>query len=166
MPARFGMSLTFTILLDGISLLELFDARLMIEPEFAAKTAERPLIKDLDEIRETLSAMLTNTVEADRPSINRYTLPANRLRQRMFEPIQELLTESMQVIAQLAQPRAGTWVLQAGLLGHTRAQARQARHKMIDHSNYGQAVVLGACLEAKLSRQADLNLNIRLKDVQ
>jgi GntR family transcriptional repressor for pyruvate dehydrogenase complex len=47
----------FLILLDGVSLGELLETRLIVEPELAARAAERATLDDLRALRETLDAM-------------------------------------------------------------------------------------------------------------
>ena len=70
----------------------------MIEPELAAKAAERAPGRDLDAIRQTLSAMLTDTAKADaafHEAVCRAT--GNRVCQRMFSAIQHAFQAAMQV---------------------------------------------------------------------
>ena len=59
------LPLSLLILLDGVSLVELFEARLMIEPELAARAAECASSEDLADMRRTFPAMETDPVNAD-----------------------------------------------------------------------------------------------------
>lgn len=150
---------SFVILLDGISLLELFDARLAIEPEFAAKAAERASNSALDHIRQTLSQMLTNTAEADTAFHTAVCRAAgNRVGQRMFEAIQEALEQGMQVTAKLAPPeRALNFHTNIYSAIHLRHPV-QARQKMIEHLSDAQGVLLKACLEGRIPGQLGATL--------
>ena len=143
--------LSFMILLDGVSLLELFDVRLMIEPELAAKAAERASSEDLDAIRSTFPAMLNNTPRADaafHEAVCKAT--GNRVCQRMFEAIQDAFRHGMQVTSQLAPPeRALEFHKQVYSAIHLR-QPEQARRKMMEHLSDAQAILLTACLDGKL----------------
>src|SRR5215470_2292074 len=56
-PSILAEPLEFLILLDGISFHELMEARLIVEPELAARAAERASDDDLAEIRRELRAM-------------------------------------------------------------------------------------------------------------
>ena len=49
--------LAFTVLLDGISLFDLVETRLIVEPELAARAAERATMEDLGRLRTSLDAM-------------------------------------------------------------------------------------------------------------
>jgi GntR family transcriptional repressor for pyruvate dehydrogenase complex len=157
---------TFVILLDGISLLELFDARLIIEPELAARAAERAPHETLDSIRGTLSRMLVDTAEADTAFHQAVCKAAgNRVAQRMFEALQDALRNSMQVTTQLAPPeRALEFHTAVYSAIHLRNPAL-AREKMTEHLNDAQRVLLSACLEGKLSKQLKW-MTASAKDVQ
>src|SRR2546426_983200 len=49
-----GEPINFLILLDGISHSELFEARLIVEPELAARAAERATTEDLTALRQAI----------------------------------------------------------------------------------------------------------------
>ncbi|HEY7307390.1 MAG TPA: FadR/GntR family transcriptional regulator [Bryobacteraceae bacterium] len=145
--------LAFLLTLDGISVLELFDMRLMIEPEFAAKAAERAHGRSLDAIRNTLSSMLTETAEADAAFHEAVcTATGNRVCQRMFSAIQHAFRAGMQVTTKLAPPeRALEFHKQIYSAIHLR-QPAEARERMIDHLTDAQGVLLAAHLEGKLPK--------------
>jgi GntR family transcriptional repressor for pyruvate dehydrogenase complex len=140
--------LAFMLTLDGISMLELFDMRLMIEPEFAAKAAERAPGKSLDAIRNTLSSMLTETAEADAAFHEAVcSATGNRVCQRMFSAIQNAFRAGMQLTTKLAPPeRALEFHKQIYSAIHLR-QPAEARKRMIDHLTDAQGVLLAAHLE-------------------
>jgi GntR family transcriptional repressor for pyruvate dehydrogenase complex len=145
--------LTFMLVLDGVSLLELFDVRLIMEPELAAKAAERAPSKDLDAIRETLAPMLTETAEADAAFHEAVcTATGNRVCQRMFSAIQNAFRAGMLVTAKLAPPeRALEFHKQIYSAIHLR-QPAEARRRMTEHLTDAQRVLLAAHLENKLPK--------------
>src|SRR5690348_16934468 len=53
-PSILSESMEFLILLDGISFEELMDARLIVEPELAARAAERATPESLAQLRQSL----------------------------------------------------------------------------------------------------------------
>ncbi len=128
----------------------------MIEPELAAKAAERAPGRDLDAIRQTLSAMLTDTAKADaafHEAVCRAT--GNRVCQRMFSAIQHAFQAAMQVTAKLAPPeRALEFHTQIYSAIHLRKPA-EARTKMIEHLTDAQGLLLAAHLEGKLPKVLD-----------
>jgi GntR family transcriptional repressor for pyruvate dehydrogenase complex len=145
--------LTFMLALDGISMLELFDMRLMIEPELAAKAAERATSKNLDAIRDSLSAMLTDTAAADAAFHEAVcSATGNRVCERMFSAIQNAFRAGMQVTAKLAPPeRALEFHKQIYSAIHLR-QPVEAKRKMVEHLADAQSVLLAAHLEGKFPK--------------
>ncbi|MFN7992505.1 MAG: FCD domain-containing protein [Bryobacteraceae bacterium] len=144
--------LNFMVAIDGVSMLELFDVRLMFEPELAAKAAERAASKDLDAIRDTLSAMLTNTAEADAAFHEAVcNATGNRVCQRMFSAVQNAFRAGMQLTTKLAPPeRALAFHKEIYSAIHLR-QPDTARRKMIEHLTDAQGVLLAAHLDGKVS---------------
>src|SRR5947207_7358051 len=56
-PSMFAEPMKFLILLDGISFEELMDARLIVEPELAARAASRASPNEIDELGCSLAQM-------------------------------------------------------------------------------------------------------------
>jgi GntR family transcriptional repressor for pyruvate dehydrogenase complex len=67
-----GEPLNFLILLNGISLQELMEARMIVEPELAARAAERATPKTLADLRNEMDAMKAS--EADHKQLSRHDL--------------------------------------------------------------------------------------------
>jgi GntR family transcriptional repressor for pyruvate dehydrogenase complex len=143
--------LSFMLALDGISVLELFDMRLILEPELAARAAQRASSQDLDLIRSTLSSMFTDTAAADAAFHEAVcSATGNRVCQRMFSAIHNAFRAAMEVTSKLAPPeRALEFHRQIYSSIHLR-QPGEARRKMIEHLTDAQSLLLAAHLEGKL----------------
>lgn len=135
--------LSFVMLLDGISLLELFDLRLMIEPEMAAKAAERATGRDLDAIRLSLNQMPHDTARADaqfHEAICRAT--GNRLWYRIYQAIQAVFRQAMEITTKLAPPEhALGFHKQIYAAIHSR-EPEQARDRMRAHLMDARSILL------------------------
>src|SRR5215831_4622546 len=59
-PSILAEPMEFLILLDGLSFHELMEARLIVEPELAARAASRATLEDVAELRQTLTEMEEN----------------------------------------------------------------------------------------------------------
>lgn len=133
--------LEFVVLLDGISLGELAETRLVVEPELAARAAERATTDDLAALRESLRRMETGSderklIEADLAFHQAIFRAAdNRLCERLFSLIHRSMMTSIALTSQLVDG------------GHTlafhrpiynaidRRDAKEARRKMVEHLN-------------------------------
>src|SRR5438477_4012388 len=58
--------LEFLVLLDGISLFDLLETRIIVEPELAARAAERATSEDLADLRHSLDGIKTEKDEKKR----------------------------------------------------------------------------------------------------
>jgi GntR family transcriptional regulator, transcriptional repressor for pyruvate dehydrogenase complex len=92
----------FMIIVDGISFTELMEARLIVEPELAARAAERATSNDLTDLRAALDAMKAG--RHDRIVRAQHDLTfheaiarasANRVCQRMFSAIHKATIKSI-----------------------------------------------------------------------
>lgn len=146
-----SMPLTFLILLDGVSLVELFDARLMIEPELAARAAECASSDDLAAMRRTFALMETATARADtefHQAVCRAT--RNRICYRMFGAIHRAFEQGMQVTSRLAPLGRALEFHRAVYSAIHLRQPEQARLKMAEHLNDAKGLLLQACLNGEL----------------
>ena len=147
--------LTFLILLDGVSLVELFDARLMIEPELAARAAECASSEDLDRMCRSLSAMTTDTVNADiafHEAICEAT--RNRICHRMFGAIHRAFRQGMEQTSRLAPPQRALDFHRAIYSAIHLRKSEQARQKMTEHLLDAKNLLLQVCLEGDLPKPA------------
>jgi GntR family transcriptional repressor for pyruvate dehydrogenase complex len=132
------------VLLDSISLEELFETRMMVEPEIAARAAERANSQDLANLRAALNKM-KNALDAETHiegdlAFHNSILEAsgNRVCQRMFSVLQNALLNSMK--RTLSAPRTGLRSHQKILKAIQARKPAQARVFMLEHLNLGMAV--------------------------
>ena len=149
------LPLSFMILLDGVSLIELFEARLMIEPELAARAAESASSEDLEAMRRTFSRMTTDPVGADisfHGAVCRAT--RNRICHRMFGAIHAAFREGLVVTSRLAPEKALDFHQAIYSAIHVR-NPEGARQKMMEHLSHARTVLMQACLDGQLSEGRD-----------
>ena len=142
-----SVPLHFLILLDGISLLELFEARLMLEPELAARAAQSASGEDLEAMRRTFAAFKENPVEADihfHTAICRAT--RNRICMRMFEAIHRAFAQGMVLTSRLAPERALEFHRSIYTAIHLR-NPDESRKWMAEHLIHAKGLLLQAHLE-------------------
>jgi GntR family transcriptional repressor for pyruvate dehydrogenase complex len=145
-----SVPLTFLVLLDGVSLLEVFEARLMLEPELAARAAQSASSEDLDAMRRTFAAFKDNSVQADidfHISICRAT--RNRICMRMFEAIHGAFAEGMLLTSRLAPGRALDFHRSIYSAIHLR-NPEEARKLMTDHLIHAKGILLQAYLDGDI----------------
>lgn len=144
------LPLSLLILLDGVSLVEVFEARRMIEPELAARAAECASSEDLEAMRKTLPAMEADPVSADiafHEAICKAT--RNRVCWRMFGAINRAFREGMVLTSQIAPNQALEYHRAIYSAIHMR-KPEAAREKMSEHLNHAQSVLMQACLDGRL----------------
>jgi DNA-binding FadR family transcriptional regulator len=150
----------FLILLDGISIYELLEARSIMEPELTARAAERATAEDLRLLAKAIEKhernrhYLTTAIEADL-SFHQAIIQAagNRACSRMLTFIHRSVWKTLAVTSQLAK-------LQDLLASHKaiyaaiyKRDAEEARRQMAKH--------LGATKEL-LMKASSLPVNLRL----
>ncbi len=142
-----SVPLKFLILLDGISLIELFEARLMLEPELAARAAQSASGEDLEAMRRTFAVFKETPVEADihfHMAICRAT--RNRICMRMFEAIHKAFAQGMVWTAPLAPERALEFHRSIYTAIHLR-NPEESRKLMAEHLMHAKGLLLQAHLD-------------------
>jgi len=131
--------LDFLILLDDLSHRELFETRMIVEPELAARAAERARAEDLIELRKAITAMETSRTNQERLDADLafheriFRASGNRICHLLFKVIHRSVLNSMS--------RLSTRVaLERPLSYHKRIfaaiqqrNAEEARRAMLDH---------------------------------
>lgn len=98
--------LEFLVLLDGISLSELLETRLIVEPELAARAAERATADDLAALRHSLDSMKSESDDAKLIELDLqfhqtiFRASGNRLCDRIFTLIHRAMATSISLTSQ------------------------------------------------------------------
>lgn len=130
----------FLILLDGITFHELMEARLIVEPELAARAASRATDDDLRTLRQSLAGMKEGRrnhrclIEQD--LLFHYTIfrvAGNRVCSRMFSTIHRSLQELIQLTSQLVELEHTLSFHNAIYTAIRRRDPEEARRHMLEH---------------------------------
>jgi GntR family transcriptional repressor for pyruvate dehydrogenase complex len=139
-PSILAEPLEFLILLDGISFHELMEARLIVEPELAARAALRATREDIAELHEVLTKM-----EASRRDHERFTtcdllfhktifrLAGNRVCSLMFTSVHQSLERLIHLTSQLVEPEHTLQLHRRIYAAIRRNEPDEARHRMTEH---------------------------------
>jgi GntR family transcriptional repressor for pyruvate dehydrogenase complex len=133
--------LEFLVLLDGISLRELAETRLIVEPELAARAAERATSEDLAALRKSLKIMESESderklVEADLAFHQAiFHASDNRLCERLFSLIHRSMMTSMALTSQMVDRNHTLSFHRPIYTAIDRRDPKEARHAMIEHLN-------------------------------
>jgi GntR family transcriptional repressor for pyruvate dehydrogenase complex len=130
----------FLILLDGISASELMEARLIVEPELAARAAQRAVTEDFPALRREIEHM-----EASRDDRERFighdaafhqavfNVAGNRVCSLMFTALQDLLFRLMGITSQLVAPDHTLELHKRIYTAIRKGDPDLARRRMIEH---------------------------------
>jgi GntR family transcriptional repressor for pyruvate dehydrogenase complex len=139
----------FLILMEGISHHELFEFRLILEPELAARAAERAAASDMAELRRALKLMEDNTadrktfVEADVAFHSAICKASgNRIGQLVFAMTHKGLLNSVVTTASLAELGHAISFHKAIYAAIHGRDAEGARRQMIAHLMDAREVLL------------------------
>jgi GntR family transcriptional repressor for pyruvate dehydrogenase complex len=150
--------LDFLILLDDLSHHELLETRLIVEPELAARAAQRATAEDLIELRRAITAMETcrNTQErlnADLAFHERiFRASGNRICHLLFRVIHRSVVRSMSRLSArvpLEVPLTSHKRIYAAIQQHS---AEEARRQMLAHLTETKLL-----LTSKMTEPADVN---------
>lgn len=131
----------FLVLLDDLSQHELFETRLMMEPELAARAAERATAEDLSALRNAIFSMERSKAISERLNADLafheaiFRASGNRICHLLFRSIHRTLLMSMnQLSTRVSQDRPLTFHrrIYAAIRERNPADARRA---MEDHIN-------------------------------
>jgi len=161
--------LEFLILLDGISFHELMEARLIVEPELAARAAARATANDVAELRRALSAMETRRLEHDqfveadmRFHQAVFRIAGNRVCSLMFTVVHSSLERLIRLTSQLVEPEHTLQLHKRIYLAIRRGDAEQARRRMIEHLEDARDLLKRAVdLQAQSSLQTRIGAFVR-----
>ncbi|MBK5292093.1 MAG: FadR family transcriptional regulator [Acidobacteriia bacterium] len=139
----------FLVLLDGISHLELFEARMIVEPELAARAAARATAEDISILKKVVGEMEGKPADHARQAEldivfhdEIFRAAGNRVCRQMFSVIHRGILTSIARLAQRAR-------LEAVIAEHkliydaiSRREPDQARTRMIDHLQKARSLFL------------------------
>jgi GntR family transcriptional repressor for pyruvate dehydrogenase complex len=131
--------LELLIVLDGISVSELLETRLIVEPELAARAAERATSRDLEAIDLNIQAMRKEKDPQKSADLDIafheaiFAASGNRLSQRIFPIIQRAMLKSIAITSALVDADHTLKFHQAIYQAIYRRESAAAREKMIAH---------------------------------
>jgi GntR family transcriptional regulator, transcriptional repressor for pyruvate dehydrogenase complex len=131
--------LELLILLDGISASELLETRLIVEPELAARAAERATSSDLEALNQTIEEMHSRKEQQKFNELDIafhqgiFVASGNRLSQRIFPIIQRAMLRSITITSTLVDAEHTLSFHKPIYNAIYRRQPAEARAKMIAH---------------------------------
>jgi GntR family transcriptional repressor for pyruvate dehydrogenase complex len=139
-PSILAEPMEFLILLDGISFEELMEARLIVEPELAARAAERATPETIAGLQESLTRMRASAgkheqlIEEDlRFHRTIFQMAENRVCNVMFSIVHQLLHNLMEITSQMVG-RDHTVKLHSRIyMAIRKGDAEEARSRMFAH---------------------------------
>jgi GntR family transcriptional repressor for pyruvate dehydrogenase complex len=142
--------LDFLILVDGVSIQELFEARRIVEPELAARAAKRRSEKDLEALRSALESMRIALENADIDELAENDLrfheiiwqaSGNRVCQRMFSSLQRIMCQSLRVTTSLRDDGTPLSAHESMYYAIQEGDSIKARQLMTDHLAQGESTI-------------------------
>jgi GntR family transcriptional repressor for pyruvate dehydrogenase complex len=161
-PSILAEPMEFLILLHGISFEELMDARLIVEPELAARAASRTTPEMITSLRESLKRMQAKgadhgeLIEEDlRFHRTIFQMADNRICSLMFSIVHELLHNLMEITSRLVD-------LDHTVKLHTRIYTairkrdpEEARTRMFEHLTDAKGLLLRSYEAQRRSKMED-----------
>ncbi len=130
----------FLILLDGISFHELMEARLIVEPELAARAAARATPEDIVELQEAMAAMEASGGDHDRFVASDllfhqtiFRVAGNRVCSLMFTVVHGSLEKLIHLTSQLVEPGHTLQLHRRVFAAIRRHDQDEARRRMTEH---------------------------------
>ena len=150
-PSILAEPLEFLILLDGIGFEELMDARLIVEPELAARAAARANSENLAALREPLLRMQEcsddheQMVEEDlRFHRTIFQMADNRVCSIMFSMIHQSLHKLMDITSQMVDPDHTLKLHNRIYAAIRKGNAEEARARMFAHLTDAKGLLMRA----------------------
>jgi len=139
-PTVLGEPMEFLILLNGISFHELMEARIIVEPELAARAATRATAEDLAVLRREMTAMRDNAKTKSRGSQHDlqfhqaiFAAAGNRVCSMMFTVVHQSLQGLMELTSRRVPVEHTLHLHQRIYSAIRRADADEARKRMAEH---------------------------------
>src|SRR5262245_29568265 len=139
-PSILAEPMEFLILLDGLSFHELMEARLIVEPELAARAAARATLEDTAELQQALTDMEENREDHARFTENDllfhktiFRIAGNRVCSLMFTVVHQSLERLIHLTSQLVEPEHTLQLHRRIFVAIRRKDAEEARRRMAEH---------------------------------
>ncbi len=150
-PSRIlGAPLEFLLLVDGITELDVIDTRLIVEPELAARAANKANIQDVDRIGSILENMKRETQEDKLIELDLafheaiFRASGNRLATHIFSMIHRSMVASIEVTSKLVDWSHTIAFHEPIYLAIYRRSGADARKHMMEHLNDARELLLSA----------------------
>src|SRR5215510_5198733 len=161
-PSILAEPLELLILLDGRSFHELMEARLMVEPELAARAAARATLEDVAELQQALTDMEENREDHARFTENDllfhktiFRIAGNRVCSLMFTVVHQSLERLIHLTSQLVEPEHTLQLHRRIFVAIRRRDADDARRRMKEHlEDAGELFKRATELQAQSSLQS------------
>ena len=132
--------LQFFILLDGITVHELIEARLIVEPELAARAAERSTAEDLRALESAIDTMQQSVADAEKFVASDHEFheaifkaAGNRICTLLFTVVHQSFEELIRFTSELVQPEHTLRMHRRILAAIAKRDAEGARKQMREH---------------------------------
>jgi len=139
-PTLLGEPMEFLILLDGISFHELMEARIIVEPELAARAASRATEEDWSTLRREMASMQESARNHSRVSQHDlqfhqaiFQAAGNRVCTMMFTVIHQSLHNLMELTSQLVPVEHTLRLHERIYTAIRRRDPEEARRRMTEH---------------------------------
>jgi GntR family transcriptional repressor for pyruvate dehydrogenase complex len=139
-PSILAEPLEFLILLDGLSFHELMEARLIVEPELAARAADRATLEDVAELQQVLAEMEKYRLDHARFTEHDllfhktiFRIAGNRVCSLMFTVVHQSLERLIHLTSQLVEPEHTLQLHRRIFTAIRRKDADDARRRMAEH---------------------------------
>jgi GntR family transcriptional repressor for pyruvate dehydrogenase complex len=165
-PRILGEPMEFLILINGITYYELMEARIVVEPELAARAAERATEDDIATLRREIVAMQDEKslkLRSQHDLAFHYAIfqaAGNRVCTMMFSVIHQSLGQLMELTSQLVPPSHTVNLHQKIYTAIRRRQPEEARKRMAEHLLDANSLLVRAHHEQRSSR-----LNKRINEL-
>lgn len=158
--------LQFLILLDGITFHELLEARLIVEPELAARAAVLGTAEDQQALERAIAQMEESVADADRFIASDlefhqavYRAAGNRVCTMLFTVVHQSLEELVRFTSVLTKPEHTIRLHRRILTAIRRRDPDAARRRMREHLEDARALLArGADAQARSSLEGRLDV--------
>jgi GntR family transcriptional repressor for pyruvate dehydrogenase complex len=139
-PSILSEPMEFLILLDGISFHELMEARLIVEPELAARAASRATAEDISELNGVHTSMERSKADSARFvewdllfHQTLFRISGNRVCSMMFTVVHQSVHKLMELTASLVDPEHTLGLHRRIITAIRKGAPDEARLRMVEH---------------------------------